>query len=106
MTLDPTCARGPCDVHWALTDATNTGTAHRTGARYEGTGTGSFLTSGCHGETISSSVTISFRVEKARTVGDAWRATAISGTITESVASFSNCLPARNVWTFTAAAQG
>jgi hypothetical protein len=39
-------------------------------------------------------------------VGSSWRATTISGTITESVPSFSNCLSARNVWTFRGAAQG
>ena len=105
-TLSPDCARGPCDVDWAFTDVANTGTAERRGASYIGTGHGSFLTRGCHGETISSAVTISFRVERARTVGDAWRATLISGTITESVPSFSNCLSARNVWTFTGASQG
>ena len=106
VTLSPTCRRGPCDVTWDFARVGNAGTARRDGAAYEGTGSGSFFTLGCHGETISSSVSLSFRVEKARTVGSAWRATSISGTITESVASFSNCLSARNVWTFDGAAQG
>jgi hypothetical protein len=106
MTLTPTCARGPCAVTWEFEGVGNSGTARRSGADYQGTGTGSFFTLGCHGETISSSVTIEFSVKKARTVGSAWRATSIGGTITESVGSFSNCLPTRNVWTFTGAAQG
>jgi hypothetical protein len=106
VTLSPTCRTGPCDVRWRFARVSNTGTARRRGASYEGTGSGSFLTQGCHGETISSSVTMRFDVDEARTVGSTWRATVISGTITEYVASFSNCLSARSVWTFEGAAQG
>lgn len=106
VDFSPTCGQGPCDVGWDFTKVSNTGTAQQKGAEYEGTGSGSFLTLGCHGETISSTVTIQFHVDKARTLGSAWRATTISGTVSEFVPSFSNCLSTRNVWTFRGAAQG
>jgi hypothetical protein len=105
VSFSPTCKQGPCDVRWEF-EAGNTGTARRQGATYEGTGSGSFFFLGCHGETISSAVTMRFHVEKARTVGTTWRATTISGTLTESVGSFSNCLAARNVFTYRGTAQG
>jgi hypothetical protein len=106
VTFTPNCGRGPCPVGWAFDEAANTGTARNDGARYEGSGVGGFLTLDCHGGTVSSTVTMDFRVLKAHTVRDAWRATEISGTLTESVPSVSNCISARNVWTFTGAAQG
>jgi hypothetical protein len=84
----------------------NTGTARNHGASYEGSGFGGFLTVDCHGSVVSSTVTLEFRVLKSHTIGKAWRATGISGTITESVPSVSNCLSAKNVWTFTGTAQG
>ena len=105
VTFSPTCERGPCDVTWEF-EAGNTGTADRAGAAYEGDGSGKLIFLGCHGETISSAVTLQFHVEKARTVGTTWRATTIAGTLTESVGSYSNCLSARNVFTFRGAAQG
>ena len=106
ITFTPKCERGPCPVGWAFEDPANTGTARNDGARYHGSGVGGFLTFDCHGLTASSTVTVEFRVEQAHTVRNAWRATKISGTLTESVPSVSNCLSARNVWTFTGTAQG
>jgi hypothetical protein len=106
VTFTPNCERGPCPVGWAFEEAANTGTARNDGARYDGSGVGGFLTLDCHGGTVSSTVTMEFRIRKAHTVRDAWRATEISGTLTESVPSSSTCLSARNVWTFTGTAQG
>ncbi len=106
ITFTPKCERGPCPVGWAFEEPANTGTARNDGARYHGSGVGGFLTFDCHGLTASSMVTVEFRVEQAHTVRNAWRATKISGTLTESVPSVSNCLSARNVWTFTGTAQG
>jgi hypothetical protein len=106
VTFTPNCERGSCPVGWAFDEAANTGTARNDGARYEGSGVGGFLTLDCHGGTVSSTVTMEFRVEKAHTVRNAWRATEISGTLTESVPPVSNCLSARNVWSFTGTAQG
>ena len=106
ITFTPKCERGPCPVDWAFEEPANTGTARNDGARYQGSGVGGFLTFDCHGLTASSTVTFEFRVEQAHTVRDAWRATKIAGTLTESVPSVSNCLSARNVWTFTGTAQG
>lgn len=105
VTFEPTCAVGPCTARWEFEQG-NTGTVQRDAAAYEGSGSGSFLFRGCHGEKISSAVTLEFRVEQARTVGRAWRATRISGTLRESVGSFSNCLAATNVFTFKGSAQG
>jgi hypothetical protein len=106
VTFTPTCRRGPCDVGWSFEGVGNTGTARHDRASYEGSGFGGFLTRDCHGGVVSSTVTIEFRVEKAHTIREAWRATEISGTLTESVPSVSNCLSARNVWTFDGSAQG
>ena len=106
VTFTPDCRQGPCAVGWSFEDAGNTGTARNAGPRYEGSGSGGFLTLDCHGGVVSATVTLDFRVVKAHTVRKAWRATEISGTLTESVPSVSNCLSARTVWTFTGAAQG
>lgn len=106
ITFAPNCAEGPCPVKWTFEDAGNSGTARNEGARYVGSGSGGFLTYDCGGGPVSSTVTLEFRIEKAHTVRKAWRATEISGTVTESVPSVSNCLSARNVWTFTGSAQG
>jgi hypothetical protein len=106
VTFTPNCGRGPCPVGWTFDEAANTGTARNDGARYDGSGVGGFLTLDCHGGTVSSTLTMEFLVEKAHTVRNAWRATEISGTLTESVPPVSNCLSARNVWTFTGTAQG
>lgn len=105
-TFTPECRQGPCDIGWRFERVGNTGTARNHGASYEGSGFGGFLTVDCHGSVVSSTVTLEFRVLKTHTVGKAWRATEISGTITESVPSVSNCLSAKNVWTFTGTAQG
>jgi hypothetical protein len=105
-TFTPQCRQGPCDVRWRFEEVKNTGTARNRGASYEGSGFGGFLTLDCHGGVVSSTVTLEFRVRKAHTVAKAWRATEISGTVTESVPSVSNCLSARNVWSFTGSAQG
>ena len=105
--FDPMCDAGPCDVTWRFRNGGNTGEARAAGAKYHGTGTGSFFTLDCHGNRISStSVTLEFRVIKAHTLGKAWRATKIKGSLTESVPSVSNCLSARNVWTFEGEVQG
>ena len=105
-TFTPECRQGPCDVGWRFEKVGNTGTARNHGANYEGSGFGGFLTVDCHGGVVSSTVTLEFTVQKAHTVGKAWRATEISGTVTESVPSVSNCLSAKNVWSFTGSAQG
>jgi hypothetical protein len=106
VTFTPSCRQGPCPVAWGFEDVGNTGTARNEGARYEGSGFGGFLTVDCHGGTVSSTVTLEFQVVRAHTIREAWRATEISGTLTEQVPSVSNCLAARNVWTFTGSAQG
>ena len=104
-TFTPECQQGPCDARWRFEKVGNTGTARNHGANYEGSGSGGFLTLDCHGGVVSSTVTLEFRVLKAHTIGKAWRATEISGTVTESVPSVSNCLSARNEWSFTGSAQ-
>ena len=106
VTLTPTCGEGPCDVGWAFRDVGNSGTATERGPSYSGSGSGGFLTLDCHGSIVSATVTMTFHVVTARTVGSAWRATEIAGELTESVPSVSNCFAARNVWTFTGSAQG
>lgn len=105
-TFTPACREGPCPIGWSFEDAGNTGTARNDGARYQGSGSGGFLTLDCHGGVVSATVTLEFRVVKAHTVRKAWRATEISGTLTETVPSVSDCLSARNVWTFKGSAQG
>ena len=105
LTLSPTCPVGPCSTEWTFQGVGNTGTADRRGSSYRGTGSGGFLTLDCSGATTST-VTVEFRVRQAHTVGGAWRATEIAGTITESVPSVSNCLSAWNVWSFRGSAQG
>jgi hypothetical protein len=106
VTFTPDCRQGPCAVRWGFEDAGNTGTARNDGASYSGSGSGGFLTLDCHGGVVSSTVTLEFRVVTAHTVSKAWRATEIAGKVTESVPSLSNCLSARNIWTFTGSAQG
>lgn len=106
-TFDPNCREGPCAVRWRFEDLGNTGTAQPKGERYEGTGTGGFLTRDCHGGAVGSAqLTLTFHVETAHAVDRVWLATEISGTLTESVPSVSNCLSARNEWSFEGSAQG
>lgn len=106
VTFTPSCRQGPCTVGWSFDDVGNNGIARSDGARYEGSGSGGFLTLDCRGSVVSATVTLEFHVEKAHTVRKTWRATEISGTLTESVPAVSNCLSARNVWTFQGSAQG
>jgi hypothetical protein len=106
VTFTPTCRQGPCSVGWSFDDVGNKGIARSDGATYEGSGSGAFLTLDCHGGVVSATVTLEFHVKKAHTVRKTWRATEISGTLTEFVPSVSNCLSARNVWTFQGSAQG
>ena len=106
VAFTPTCRQGACAVGWSFEGVGNTGTTRNDRASYEGSGFGGFLTRDCHGGVVSAAVTIDFHVEEAHTIRDAWRATEISGTLTESVPSVSNCLSARNVWTFDGSAQG
>lgn len=106
VTFAPSCRQWPCSVRWTFDDVGNSGTARPDGASYRGSGSGGFLTYDCHGGPVSSTVALEFHVEVAHTVRKAWRATRISGTLTESVPSVSNCLAARNAWTFKGSAQG
>lgn len=105
VTFDPRCNRGPCDVRWAFARTENEGTAARRGRSYMGVGRGSFLTRDCHGDPVSSTVTVDFRITKALTIGRAWRATKIAGTVDEDVPAVSNCLSAHTRWTFTGEVQ-
>jgi hypothetical protein len=106
-TFDPSCREGPCAVRWRFEDLGNTGTAEPRGTRYQGSGAGGFLTRDCHGGTVGSTqLTLTFEIDTAHAVDRVWRATEISGTLTESVPSVSNCLSARNEWSFEGSAQG
>ena len=70
LTLSPTCPVGPCSTEWTFQGVGNTGTADRRGSSYRGTGSGGFLTLDCSGATVTSTVTVEFRVRQAHTVGE------------------------------------
>jgi hypothetical protein len=87
----PRCAEGPCTVRWSdLHTRRIRGTLKRTGARYRGGYTGKFFLV-CGSAPATSVGTLDLKVDKARVMGDEWRATLLVGTLSHSEAAQLGC---------------
>ena len=62
----------------------------RTGPRYRGEFTGQFLAE-CGGSPVASAAELDLRVDRARVIGDEWRATHLVGTLGHSEAAQLGC---------------
>ncbi len=91
----PRCGEGACDVRW---NDLQTKKIHalikRQGLRYRGSYNGFFYVF-CDDAQATSSVTIRFKVENARTIGADWRATHLVGTLNQSETSQLGCVSSR-----------
>jgi hypothetical protein len=87
----PRCDTGPCAVDWRDIGLRRVhAKLRRKGAKYEGHYSGPFLVK-CNGRTSTSSVTLSLKVAKARSLRGEWRATKLVGTLTNSEAPELGC---------------
>lgn len=88
----PRCATGPCAVRWNdVGEKSLRAVLPLRGAKYRGSDSGKFNTR-C-GETMTvSSLTIEFRVTKAKAMSGDWRATRLEGTVTQSEAAQLGCV--------------
>lgn len=90
----PKCDEGACSVVWKdVTEKTLKATLKRKGARYSGSDSGKFL-GRCGSVLTNGTVTIFFRVTKAKAIGNEWRASKLVGTITNSIPSQLGCVSA------------
>lgn len=91
----PKCGEGACDVVWRdVFDKAMHGTLKRKRARYTGDYKGFFRTE-CRGTRSISSVHLVLKVAKARAIAGEWRATKLTGTVTNSEAPQFGCIGAR-----------
>jgi hypothetical protein len=93
----PKCGEGACNVVWkdVVIKAIHA-TLKRKRARYTGDYEGFFLTE-CRGTRSISSVHLVLKVAKARAIAGEWRATKLTGTVTNSEAPQFGCVSARAV---------
>lgn len=88
----PRCNGGACDVRWNDLQRKRIRTIlKRRAARYRGTYTGSFNVL-CSGAQVTSVVEIRFKVEAARPIAGEWRATRLTGTLSQSEAPQLGCV--------------
>jgi hypothetical protein len=88
----PRCTEGPCNVRWSDLQRKRIRTVlARKGARYSGTYTGPFNVT-CAGAETTSVVEIRLKVEAARAIAGEWRATRLTGTLTQSEAPQLGCV--------------
>lgn len=93
----PKCAKGACNVVWKdVFEKAIHSTLKRKRARYTGDYKGFFRTQ-CRGTRSISSVHLVLKVAKARAIGGEWRATKLTGTVTNSEAAQFGCVSARAV---------
>jgi hypothetical protein len=79
----PVCDEGACDVDWRDTNSHELAARlDRMGASYEGSDSGRFNIQ-CHGRPLVSTLTFRLHVTRAKVVGDAWRAAALEGHLTQ-----------------------
>lgn len=96
--FDPVCRKGPCAVTWSTHPGAVSGRLPQAGRTYSATAGGRFLLRSCHGGMLDERLNVSLHVTDAAVMADAWRATRLSGTLTES-ASAKGCVPAGIRWT-------
>ncbi len=88
----PKCRKGACNVLWRdVTDKHMHALLKHKGRSYTGGYTGLFLIK-CGGTLSTSSVKLSLRVVKARAVAGEWRATRLTGTLSNSETSQFGCV--------------
>jgi Fibronectin type III domain len=88
----PRCTEGPCDIRWHDLQRKRIRTVlARKRARYSGTYTGPFYVT-CAGAETTSVVEIRLKVEAARAIAGEWRATRLTGTLTQSEAPQLGCV--------------
>jgi hypothetical protein len=88
----PKCTSGPCEVTWTdLTEKTLKGTLERKRDTYTGKDAGMFFAT-CGSHQVTSSLTITFKVTKAKGQSGKWLATRIEGTVDHFAASQLGCV--------------
>jgi len=91
------CGHGACDSEYERVGRDGSGVLQRKGAAYAGTVSAQFQLRTCHGSSVDESLAIALHVTKAGVVHHEWRATAIEGSMTESL-SASGCITGVNHW--------
>jgi len=98
----PKCNTGVCNVVWTdLSEKTIKATLKRSGTKYSGSDSALFNVQ-CNGTIVTSNLTVSFHVSKAKAIDGAWRASTLVGTFTESNPSQLGCLTSSATYSFTA----
>jgi hypothetical protein len=88
----PKCKAGACDVTWTdLTEKTLKGTLNRKRDAYSGKDSGVFFAT-CGAHQVTSALTITFNVTKAKGQSGKWLATRIEGTVGHFAASQLGCV--------------
>jgi hypothetical protein len=88
----PMCKTGACDVTWTdLTEKSLSAALNRKRDAYTGNDTGTFFAT-CGSHKVTSSLTIDFKVKKAKGMSGEWRATKFEGTVNHSAASQLGCV--------------
>lgn len=91
----PKCGKGPCNVLWKdVFQKRIRALLKRTKGRYAGEYHGLYLTK-CGGTTSVSTVNLALKVAKARAVAGEWRATRLTGTLTNSETAQFGCVSSR-----------
>jgi hypothetical protein len=93
--FSPTCSQGACRARLTVEGHGLLGILSRSGGSYTGTLSAPFLIRSCQGVHIAETLVVSIRIQHAKAVGRAWRATRFSGTFAET-ASAAGCQVGRN----------
>jgi hypothetical protein len=88
----PKCKTGGCDVTWTdLTEKSLKAALDRKRDKYTGSDSGTFFAT-CGSHKVTSSLTIDFKVTKAKGMSGEWRATKFEGTVLHSASSQLGCV--------------
>jgi hypothetical protein len=98
VVFTPKCGHGACDVGYERVGTDGSGTLQRSGINYAGTVSAPFDIRSCHGSTINETLSFAVVVTRAAVVHGEWRASAYTGTLTES-APASGCITGVTHWT-------
>jgi hypothetical protein len=85
-TFMPSCGSGPCSVKWTASHgrfSATGGTLDRSASTYSGTDESPLRPNRCGGSPVPTFVRLAIRVTDAAKIGQEWRATGFSGTMTE-----------------------
>jgi hypothetical protein len=85
-TFMPSCGSGPCSVSWTASHgrfSATGGTLDRSASAYSATDQSPLRNNTCNNRSVPTIVTLAIRVTGAAKIGQEWRATGFSGTMTE-----------------------